>query len=356
MQSHERDAVRAAGAATVDVMQPRAVISKWIESLWYEDTPAVYLLAPLSWLYRLVIMLRRACYRLGVIQRHRLHKPVIVVGNIMVGGTGKTPLVIWIVEWLQRQGYRPGVISRGYGATAAHWPQIVECDSDPSLVGDEPLLIFRRTICPVVVDPVRTRAGRVLLDRSECDIIISDDGLQHYALERDIEIVVVDGERRFGNRRCLPAGPLREPLQRLQPVDLIVCNGSGRGDELSMQLEGAVAVNLEDRSQRSLQSFSRRPLHALAGIGNPQRFLDHLARFDLQFDCRVFPDHHDYQPDDILFEDDAPVLMTEKDAVKCLAFADKRHWYVPVTARLDDRFGDRLLDLLQDRTHGQKLA
>jgi tetraacyldisaccharide 4'-kinase len=337
-------------------MQMQEVISKWIESVWYENTPAVYLLAPLSWLYRIVITLRRVCYRAGVIKSQRSDRPVIVVGNITVGGTGKTPLVIWIVEWLKQQGYRPGVVSRGYGATAAHWPQIVESDSDPSMVGDEPLLIFQRTACPVVVDPIRIRAARILVARGDCDIIVSDDGLQHYALERDIEVVVVDGERRFGNGRCLPAGPLREPVQRLPQVDLIVCNGTGRVKELSMQLVGDVAVNLDDQSQRPLANFFRGPLHALVGIGNPQRFLDHLARFDLQFDSRVFPDHHHYRPDDIVFQDDAPVLMTEKDAVKCRAFADKRHWYVPVTARLDDRFGDRLLNLLQDRKNGQEVA
>ncbi len=279
-----------------------------------------------------------------------------MVGNITVGGTGKTPLVIWIVEWLKQKGYRPGVISRGYGATAACWPQIVDCDSDPSMVGDEPLLIFQRTACLVVVDPIRIRAARALLACSDCDIIVSDDGLQHYALERDIEVVVVDGERRFGNGYCLPAGPLREPVQRLKQVDLIVCNGTGRIDELSMQFVGEVAVNLDDQSQRPLESFSRQRLHALVGIGNPQRFLDYLDRFDLYFDSRVFPDHYHYRPDDILFQDDAPVLMTEKDAVKCRAFADERHWYVPVTARLDDRFGDRLLNLLQDRMNGQKVA
>ena len=336
-------------------MQKR--VARWIESVWYGDTPAVYLLAPLSWLYRLVISLRRACYRFSLIKRCRVNRPVIVVGNITVGGTGKTPLVIWIVQWLQRQGYRPGVISRGYGSTAAHWPQIVDSDSAPSLVGDEPLLIFRRTACPVVVDPIRIRAVRTLLARSDCDIIVADDGLQHYALARDIEVVVVDGERRFGNGRCLPAGPLREPARRLRQADLIVCNGEkGQGDELSMQLEGGLAVNLHDRSQRPLADFSRRPLHVLVGIGNPQRFLNHLGRFDLQFDSRVFPDHHPYRPNDILFQDDAPVLMTEKDAVKCRGFADQRHWYVPVTARLDDCFGDRLLNLLQDRKNGQKVA
>lgn len=332
------------------------VISQWIDSAWYADTSAVYFLVPLSWLYRLVIRLRRACYRFGLIKRHRLKRPVIVVGNITVGGTGKTPLVIWIVEWLKQQGYRPGVISRGYGATAAHWPQIVDGDSDPAVVGDEPLLIFRRTARPVMVDPIRIRAARTLLACSDCDIIISDDGLQHYALERDIEVIVVDGERRFGNGCCLPAGPLREPVRRLKQVDLIVCNGTGRGNELSMQLVGEVAVNLVDQSQRLVESFFRQRLHAVVGIGNPQRFLDHLDRFDLHFDSRVFPDHHHYWPDDILFQDDAPVLMTEKDAVKCRAFADKRHWYVPVTARLDDRFGDRLLNLLQDRKNGQKVA
>ncbi|MEN8261489.1 MAG: tetraacyldisaccharide 4'-kinase [Pseudomonadota bacterium] len=308
---------------------------------------------PLSWLFFGAVKLRRLLYTRGIIKVRRLSVPVVVVGNISVGGTGKTPLVVWIIEFLRQAGYRPGVISRGYRGKAASWPQPVTAQSDPRLVGDEAVLTVRRAQCPMMVGPQRDEAARALLRQYDCDIIVSDDGLQHYALSRDVEIAVGDGVRRLGNGRLLPAGPLREPVTRLAEVDMVVCNGNPREQEFSMDVAGATAVNLLDSEERSLEAFGSDPVHALAGIGNPERFFQLLARHGIRFDRRIFPDHYVYNEADTHFEDARPVLMTEKDAVKCLPFADQRIWYVPVKARVDQRFGDRLLTLLQETKNGQ---
>ncbi len=299
-----------------------------------------------------MILARRAAYRCGLLKRYRAPLPVIVVGNITVGGTGKTPLVIRIVELLQQQGFKPAVISRGYGGKTTDWPHSVTATSDPGLVGDEPSLIVQRTGCPLVIDPIRSRATDHLATHTECDIIISDDGLQHYALERDIEIAVIDGQRRWGNGLMLPAGPLREPLTRLNQVDLIVGNGSAETGEYVMHLIGNDAVNLLDGQKVPLSQFAGKPLHAMAGIGNPERFFDHLKTFGLQFDQHSFPDHHDYSASELNFQPSAPLLMTEKDSVKCRRFAASHHWSVPVDAQLDASFEQQLLALLKRIQNG----
>jgi tetraacyldisaccharide 4'-kinase len=233
----------------------------------------------------------------------------------------------------------------------------VSPDSDPVEVGDEPLLIARRSRCPVFICADRLAAGRALLQRGGCDIVISDDGLQHYALARDIEIAVIDGERRCGNGLCLPAGPLREPAERLGDVDLVVCQGRPETGEFAMTLSGEYAVNLLDETCRKpLVSFSGMPLRAIAGIGNPGRFFAHLRHLGLECKERAFPDHHLYQRQDLGFGDDLPILMTEKDAVKCKRFAAAHHWSVPVEAILPPAFGDNLLKLLRAKCDGQKTA
>lgn len=332
-------------------------LAAWLQEQWYGSQAPNILLMALEFLFRRGVKLRRAAYRHGLRKSERLPVPVIVVGNISVGGTGKTPLVIWLADFLLRAGYRPGIISRGYGGRKPGEPIMANPESDPREVGDEPLLIARRTGRPVCVFPLRAAAGRTLLKRTDCDIVICDDGLQHYALARDVEIAVIDGARRFGNGRCLPAGPLRESVERLAEADLVVCQGRAESGEFPMTLAGNHAVNLLDETRKkSLTEFADMKLHAVAGTGNPGRFFAYLQSLGLAIEPKAFPDHHRFRREDIGFGDDRPVLMTEKDAVKCRDFAGEQHWYVPVEARLPLEFGEKLLNLLRVKCDGQKTA
>ena len=319
-----------------------------LEAIWYRGHPAGILLAPLGWLFRAAVALRRLAYRLGVLRTTEVPVPVIVVGNISVGGTGKTPLVIWLSRYLSRS-FRPGVVCRGYGGRSRTWPQKARGDSDPTSVGDEAVLLAKRCGCPVAAGPDRVASARALIEHEKCNLIISDDGLQHLALARDIEIAVVDGVRRHGNGRCMPAGPLREPPARLKRVDIVVANGVARQGEFRMQVRPwkALRVNGEPPA-RELHDFARSPVHAVCGVGNPQRFLDTLRRARLQVVPHIFPDHHMFTRSEIEFGDRAPVLMTEKDAIKCRFIAGPQHWYVPVRAELDESFALRLGVLLDD--------
>lgn len=323
-----------------------------IERNWYQRSLLTFFLIPFSWLYRLIIFFRRLFYRVGLFKSARFSVPVIVVGNITTGGTGKTPLVAWLATYLKNQGYRPGIVSRGFRACAKSWPQVVTADSNPVLVGDEPFLLAQKTQCPVVVDPDRVAAVKKLLADFDCDVVISDDGLQHYALERDIEIAVVDGVRHFGNQHCLPAGPLREPLHRLNQVDFIVCNGASESNWYAMELLPDAVLNVADPSQEmTIEACRAIEWQALAGIGNPARFFLQLESLGLTIHSHVFPDHYAFSKQDILFGQHDFVMMTEKDAVKCRSFADKRHWYLPVTARLESSFEN---DLLERFNHSNK--
>ncbi len=316
------------------------------ERLWYGRSPWSQPLRPLGFLVCLAARLRRWAWRRGLRPVERLPVPVIVVGNITVGGTGKTPLVIWLARYLLEAGMRPGLVSRGYGGRARSWPQQVRPDSDPGVVGDEAILLTRGTGCPMAAGPDRVAAARALLAHHDCDVIISDDGLQHYRLGRDLEIAVVDGIRRHGNRRCLPAGPLREPVTRLDEVDFVVNNGGSGRLEYPMRLRGERACRLQDPGQcRRLDSFAG-PVHAVAGIGNPRRFFDLLRSQGLEVIPHPFPDHHRFRRRDLEFGDDLPVLMTEKDAVKCRAFGLDGLWSVAVRAEVDRRLGPRILERL----------
>lgn len=317
-----------------------------LEEIWYGRSPLALLLLPLTGLYCMIVTARRLAYRWRLKTTHRLAVPIIVVGNINIGGTGKTPLVSWLASYLRDQGYRPGLVARGYGGKASHWPQQVRPDSDPAVVGDEPVLLTQITGCPMAVAPDRVAAARALLEHSDCNVIISDDGLQHYALGRDIEIVVIDGVRRFGNRWCLPAGPLREPISRLDSVDLVVCNGLAGRNEHAMQVLVGDAINLVSGERRSLASFRGESLSALAGMGRPERFFEALRRQGLAIDARSFPDHHAYRLEDLAFANH-PLLMTEKDAVKCRRFARAQDWVVCTRVELDERFSVQLLGLLE---------
>jgi tetraacyldisaccharide 4'-kinase len=281
-----------------------------------------------------------------VLRRYRAGVPVIVVGNLVAGGSGKTPLVLWIAELLARSGRRPGIVSRGWGG-AAREPREASIASDPAEVGDEPIVLARRSGCPVWVAAERIAACRALrVQHPECDVIVADDALQHYALARDIEICVVD-ERGFGNGMLLPAGPLREPVSRLASVDAVVAHGAAGVKGFAMRLEGDRLVRLADaREVRAAAEFRRRRVHAVAGIGDPQRFFAHLRSLGLEVAPHPFPDHHPFVEADLDFGDDAPVVMTEKDAVKCKRFARAQHWVLPVRAALDPAFGPWLLERL----------
>lgn len=327
-------------------------LGRWLQAQWYGASGPHPLLLPLEALFRQAVAVRRRAYREGHKRSERLPVPVIVVGNLTVGGTGKTPLTIWLADFLKAQGYRPGIVSRGYGGKAQAQPLAVDAATDPALAGDEPVLIAQRTGCPIYVFPKRAEAGRALLARHDCDILVADDGLQHYALARDIEIAVVDHTRRFGNGHCLPAGPLREPPERLAEADLVVYSGAEQAPAgYAMALVGTEAVNLRDATlRRPLADFAGRPLCALAGIGHPERFFAHLRAAGLTFEARAFPDHHAYRPEDWAFAAGADLLITEKDAVKCRPHAEARHWCVPVAARLPTAFGPDLLTLLKAKT------
>jgi len=328
---------------------------KRLDYYWYNKSSLGWLLIPPSWLFRLLVVIRRWFYRLGVFRVEHMAVPVIVVGNITVGGTGKTPLVVWLVEQLKAQGYQPGIVSRGYGGKARHWPQQVRPDSDPRVVGDEAILLARRCVCPMAVGPVRPEAARALLAHTAVNVIVSDDGLQHYALGRDVEIAVVDGVRRFGNGHCLPAGPLREPVSRLARVDFVVSNGIPGSREYAMSMKPSAAIRLDQSgNSRALANFKGMTVYAVAGIGDPERFFQMLEERGLMLVRHAYPDHYVFRENDVCFEDDLPVFMTEKDAVKCYAYADQRHWFVPVMAQVDSRLFplvSRLLDKTKvDRT------
>jgi tetraacyldisaccharide 4'-kinase len=273
------------------------------------------------------------------------------VGNITVGGTGKTPLVIWIANYLHQAGYKPGIISRGYGGKARSWPQQVRPDADPVMVGDEAVVISRRTGCPMAVGPDRIADGQALLKYANIDVIISDDGLQHYALERTVEIAVIDGIRRFGNGFCLPAGPLRELRSRLDEVDCRVTNGVAAQGEIAMRYQSDKVINLVSGEERRMSDFKNQPVNAIAGIGNPDRFFNFIRASGIRSNTRAYPDHHLYTADDIAFPDNEVLFMTEKDAVKCQRFARENWWYMPVDAVLPEDFGVQLIHLLEER-HG----
>lgn len=289
---------------------------------------------PLSLLFRLLVALRRWSYRLGLRSVYRAASPVIVVGNITVGGSGKTPLVIWLAHWLREQGYRPGIIARGYGGKARRWPQQVRPDSDPGSVGDEAVVLARRTGCPVCVGPDRGAAAAALLMHTDCNVLVSDDGLQHYALTRDVEIAVINGRTRFGNGLMLPAGPLREPRSRLRQIDLVVTNGDPLPGTFAMRLRKPALVALRDENkEKDLEDLRGRRVRAIAGIANPERFFDMLRRHGLQVEAVPFPDHHPFTRADLSFGDELPLLMTEKDAVKCRRLVDYSDaWVVQVEA------------------------
>ncbi len=328
-----------------------------VHRYWSSLNAVSLLLAPLSLLFGLVAGTRRLAYRLGLRRVRRFPVPVIVVGNISVGGTGKTPLVIWLAEYLRQRGWNPGIVSRGYGGRAQHWPQQVRADSDTNSVGDEAVLLAAATGCPVCVGPDRPAAVEALLAHAGVDLVLSDDGMQHYALGRDLEIAVIDGVRRLGNRLLLPAGPLREPASRLGRVDMVVVNGgTPAAGEYAMKLAQPTLASLRDDRPGDLRDFVGRRVHAVAGVGNPQRFFDLLSRLGIAVEPHPYPDHHAFEAADLQFDPPLPVLMTEKDAVKCRRLACRDCWVVRVRAQPDAAFVNRLNEALRGFSDGQETA
>ena len=333
-------------------------LSDRLAAAWYAPalTPLAVALLPLSLLFGVASALRRRAYSAGIASRTALPVPMIVVGNIMVGGSGKTPLTRALAEALAARGWRPGIVSRGYSGNEAG-PRSVAIGDDPARVGDEPPLLAASGY-PVWIGRDRVAAGRALLAaHPERDVLISDDGLQHYALRRDFEIAAIDAARGFGNGWLLPAGPLREPRSRLSEVDAIVtlvaspspALGSD-GRETEMWHDPLPWRNLVDASAvADLSRWEAGEVHAIAGIANPQRFFDLVKRLGLDPSCHAFPDHHRYRREEIDFPGATAILMTEKDAVKCTAFADARFWYLPIRARIDPALVDRVERTLRGR-------
>jgi len=310
---------------------------------WKKPTRLTFLLWPLSGVYRALYAARKWLYRIGFFSSYRASVPVIVVGNLTVGGTGKTPLVIHLVELLRKHGYTPGVISRGYSGDAPYYPYQVTSNSPVNESGDEPALIVKRTSVSMVVGSNRGKSIDTLLANHSVDVIISDDGLQHLALQRDVEICLMDKTVESANDYLLPAGPYREPLSRLSSVDLVVYHQKVSSEttegRFTLSLVPSKPVRLIDNTEAaSLGLDKNQAIHAVAGIGNPQRFFNTCEHEGYDFDAHSFPDHYHFSEDDFRFNDAKPVLMTEKDAVKCQHFTDQNLWYLPVDARLSDDF------------------
>ena len=331
---------------------------------WYSrrTTLLAAMLVPLSLCFRATVALRRVGYRSGLLRSMALPVPVVVVGNITVGGSGKTPLVAALATALAQRGFHPGIVSRGYGRDGDDGdPLPVDPDADPRRTGDEPLLLARAGY-PVVVARDRVAAGRALLARHpRCDVILSDDGLQHYRLRRDVEIVVVDGARALGNGWLLPAGPLREPASRLRAVAAVVVLAEEGAHASLPELRGAFAMTLVgDRFVRvddplttlPASAFAGEGVHALAGIGHPARFFAQLAAIGIAATPHPFADHHRFVAGDLALPEAQAILMTEKDALKCETFADERCWYLPVQARIDDA----LVNLIEGRLRRSQAA
>lgn len=330
-----------------------------LEKAWYNKARWPLLLTPLELFYR---QLSRRDQAKKQAKQWQPPVPLIVVGNITVGGTGKSPLVCTLVRELKQRGWQPGIVSRGYGGKSANYPLLVNADSDPLQAGDEPVMLATQTACPVVVDPDRSSAAQHLLANSTCDLIISDDGLQHLSMGRDLELVVIDAKRGLGNGHCLPVGPLREPEERLQQVDYIFANGANKSVKLANVSAQAMSLQaIQWRQPLTGQCFpiADRPftaqVKAVAGIGHPQRFFSSLESLGLTVQGQPFPDHHQFQEKDVE-TDNQPLLMTAKDAVKCRPWLNLNHWVLDVSAQVDlviiDAIHQKLLDIKQRKNNG----
>jgi len=335
-------------------------LETFINDVWYGTSFLFVVLLPLTLVFSLVASLRRNFYRNGILSSNKIPVPVIVVGNIAVGGAGKTPVTLWLAQYFKTKGMNPAIISRGYGGEATSSTVIVNEQSDPALVGDEPVLLALRSGCPVFVDADRVR-GATSAMKHGADLILSDDGLQHYRLQRDIEIAVVDGSRGFGNGWLLPAGPLREPVGRLATVDrVLVQQGTADDSRLlandplsdritNFSLVGETLSNVADGSSFQLGELAGKTVHAVAGIAHPERFFKYLEQQGINVLRHPLPDHARLSDSDVRFDDDLDVVITEKDAVKCTGFAHERLWYLPVDLVFEKGADMQWLDALHDK-------
>jgi len=315
----------------------QSAFQRFFEQRWYSRPGLLWCLLPLEWLFRLIARLRRVYLESN---QPALASPVVVVGNIAVGGTGKTPVIIALVKYLRQQGYTPGVVSRGYGRLSRE-VMIVDEHSRSDQVGDEPLEIFHHSHASVCVAAKRVEAARRLIAQRGCDILLADDGLQHYALKRDVEVLILDAKNPFGNGHCLPVGPLREPPKRLQEVDLVLTAGGDCGQGVSFKVEALNLVNLKTGEERPLADIATLgSFHAIAAIGKPDKFFCSLRPFlgESTMQTHAFPDHHRFTAADFHFTEKKSVVMTAKDATKCAEFAIETWWYVRIEAKLPEEF------------------
>lgn len=311
-------------------------LTVWLNHIWYDKTVFRFLLWPFSLLYLIVVLIRRTFYQMGLLKSEQFSVPVIIIGNIVVGGTGKTPLVIELTKQLQNRGFKPGIVSRGYGGNRGSQVLAVTGDSDPMICGDEPVLLAQKTQVPIVIAKKRSLAVKKLLNDFACDIVLSDDGLQHYSLKGDIEIAVVDAKRKNGNGFCLPAGPLREPASRLATVDFVLLNG------VDFKIQSNAFYQLINPENQKLASEFSEKVHAVAGIANPVNFFKECQESGLRIFEHPFPDHHRFTREDLNFSDDAPVIVTEKDAIKIRQFGLTNVWVLPITAVIPSDFINKL--------------
>jgi len=339
----------------------RNSLYQWIHRVWYEGAAGYWALLPLSGLFWLIINVRRLFYLCGVFKAKGVGVPVIVVGNITAGGTGKTPVSIWLAKSLKERGFKPGIVSRGYGGSKSSSPMRVDAASDPAVVGDEPVLLAKRSTCPVAVDSNRVRAAGMLVDDG-ADLIIADDGLQHRRLARNYEICVIDGARWLGNRLVLPAGPLRETAARLGEVDQVLVNGRLRDEPMTTIEQNAIEFELHAKEvcllngslSRPIDRFSGTTVHGVAAIGNPKRFFDMLRSHGMQVIEHALPDHAVTDPGDLNFGDEFDILMTEKDAVKLSTKIADRFWYVPVDLEMDPVLAGPWLEQIESRMRDEQ--
>ncbi len=329
---------------------------RWLHRTWYAGGTGYWLLLPLSAIYWVLVTLRGYLYRAGLLEQKDVGVPVIIVGNLTAGGTGKTPVAVWLAREMRKRGFAPGVVSRGYGGSRSSSPMRVDAASDPSVVGDEPVLIARRAACPVAVDRDRLKAAAMLVEDG-ADLVIADDGLQHLKLARAYEICVVDGARWLGNRFVLPAGPLRELASRLHTVDQVLVNGylpehvasSSEQNAVPFRLRGEEVHRLNGSLSRPIGSLAGTTVHAVAGIGNPRRFFDLLRSHDIQVVEHALRDHAMIEPGKMSFGDEFIIVMTEKDAVKLGTRVSDRFWYVPVSLDMDPALAGPLLEQIDSR-------
>jgi tetraacyldisaccharide 4'-kinase len=340
-------------------------LQRLLENIWYQQGKGKWFLLPFTLMYCILHSFQR--WKLTR-KRSKITIPVVIIGNISIGGTGKTPTVIYLAKLLIKAGYKPAIITRGYGGTSTKWPQEVTVLSNPKEVGDEAVLLAKRTKLPVIAGADRYLDIQYLRSRYDCDVILSDDGLQHYPLHRDIEIILIDAERQLGNGWCIPAGPLRENTRRLKKVDFVLFNyglakSNPQKDRFAKQyqLESLFSMNLSGKriysllgkkTPRYLTELEGQTVHVVTGIGNPSRFYSGLEQLGLHLIKHSFPDHHNFTQKELHFNDDKTIIMTEKDAVKCQQFSIKNCWYLPIEAHIENEFDRLFMDKLKRLKNG----